>query len=181
MARTSQPQITLFPFLSVLMCAIGAMITVFVGTSLTAVEDTQQRWAVTVRDVAPRSAGKQFSQEPIYIICDAQGLAIYYSPREKEQVSPADLAEGRSESTIRQLVDTIARRSRERWPVFLVKPSGLNWMLPLYEALHRRNVPVGKFAFAETTEFVVQVGASGEAVPSGEPSRASDVRGTQNP
>jgi len=171
--RRRRPALTLslFPFLSVLMCAIGVMAVVFTATSMASLESTSQTFVVTVRDVPPLKPGEKVQREPTYVVCDASGLTVYQSPTEVYRFPAADFSKPDIEARIDAFVSSsIVPHETGRWPVLFVKPSGLKYMLPFYARLRKPDlktghVRVGKFAFAEDAVLECQAAAPGGVRP----------------
>jgi hypothetical protein len=144
----------LFPFLSVLVCAIGMLVVVFAGTALTSLESTSQTYVVSIREVQQRDPGQAWEREPVYIVCDAAGVTVYRSADDME-VIPSEALEGSAGyARLQELVDSMVRLRRQRWPVLFVKPSGLRHMELLYGLLGEADVRVGKWAFSEESNIV---------------------------
>ena len=142
-------QVSLFPFLSVLVCAKGALIVVFCVVSLCSLESTQQTFVVTVRNARVRRTGEAQVREPIYVLCDASGLTVHLSPANTQRLAVSKLNGPGGGAIFNQLARDLGRLSRERWPVLFVKPSGIKHARALQKALKARNVRMGKWAFGE--------------------------------
>jgi hypothetical protein len=158
-ARRTPPGLSVFPFLSVLLCATGTLLVVLVGTSLTAIGTTRQTFVVSIREARPRATGADWDRQPIYVVCDGSGLTVYRSADDVRRV-PADVLDGPGgDGALLSLTDALARLRQESWPVLFVKPSGLAYMQRLYARLEDRQVRVGKWAFAEDSRIVAEAAA----------------------
>lgn len=154
MSRRQPASISLFPFLSVLMCAIGTLVLVICGMTLLSLESGQQTFVVTIEEQGKTRRGQAFKQQPIYVVCAGTGLTIFRSSSEQEKLPTDELDDAR----MRQLVSELRNLQGKRWPVLFVKPSGLDHMTRLYKRLQAADIKVGRWAFAEDTDFVCDGG-----------------------
>jgi hypothetical protein len=154
MSRRQPASISLFPFLSVLMCAIGTLVLVICGMTLLSLESEQQTFVVTIEEQGKTRRGQAFKQQPVYIVCAGAGLTIFRSSSEQETLPAEQLDDAR----IGKLVSELRKLQGQRWPVLFVKPSGLDHMTRLYTRLTAADIKVGRWAFAEDTNFVCEDG-----------------------
>jgi hypothetical protein len=153
--RTRQPAaISLFPFLSVLMCAIGTLVLVVCGMTLLSLESESQTFVVTIEEPGKARRGQAFKQQPVYIVCAGSGLTVFRSATEREELPATTL----DDASISRLVGELSDLRGRRWPVLFVKPSGLEHMTRLYRRLSAADIKVGRWAFAEDTDFVCSDG-----------------------
>jgi len=151
MSRRRQPaSISLFPFLSVLMCAIGTLVLVVCGMTLLSLEDEHQTFVVTIEESGPARRGQAYKQQPIYVVCAGSGLTVFRGANQRQDLSSTELSEAR----LGRLVQEFSSLRGKRWPVLFVKPSGLDHMNRLYRKLSAADVTVGRWAFSEETDFV---------------------------
>lgn len=162
--RRSQPiGLALFPFLSVLLCAIGTMVVVFAGTVLTSLDATRQTFVVSIGEIEARRPGQAWRRQPVYVLCADGGLTVFYSSQRVARLPAAALQGAGGERRLGELADSLDRLRAQRWPVLFVKPSGVQAMERLYPRLRRRGIPVGRWAFSEGSTLVVEATAPGGA------------------
>jgi hypothetical protein len=147
-------RVPLFPFLSVLLCAVGTLVVVFAGVALSGLESSAQTFVVSVREARGRAPGREWERQPIYVLCDRGGLVVYRSADDVRRLPAASLDGGEAE--LLRLADSMERLREQRWPVLLIKPSGLPYCTRLYDHLAARRVRVGKWAFAEAATIVCE-------------------------
>lgn len=160
-SRAPSPTLPLFPFLSVLLCAIGTLVVVFAGTALTALESPAQTYVVSVREAQARRHGQEWQREPVYILCESSGLTVFWSAEEIERIPRQELEEEAGEIQLERLAGSMSRLRQQRWPVLFVKSGGGDLMRRLYDRLREHRVTVGKWAFGEHSTIVVEGDSQG--------------------
>jgi hypothetical protein len=136
------------------MCAIGTLVLVVCGMTLLSLESEQQTFVVTIEEQSKMRRGQAFKQQPVYIVCAGSGLTIFRSSHAQETVPATELDDAR----VGKLVSELRNLRGKRWPVLFVKPSGLDHMTRLYKRLTAADIKVGRWAFAESTDFVCDDG-----------------------
>ncbi len=131
--RKSEDTISLFPFLSVLTCAIGVLIVIISGQNLLAFGDSDQLIEI----------GSQAEQEeqPIYVECDGDGIIIH---PEQTRVPIASLYE--SSKGMKQLLGQLQAGPGKKYLVLLVRPSGIDSYERCLRIAKQKDIKVGKDA-----------------------------------
>lgn len=152
------PTIALFPFLSVLMCAVGLMVVVFACGSLFSLLSAEKKFTLIMdsdENMTPRPWDDR--QQPVYVLCSGDGLRVFYSTTRIEGISynsasPSPMAE----TSVRNLVQFLTEQAGRRWAVLLVRPSGIDQMRDLRGRLDRQGLVYGRWPFGESTSFRVE-------------------------
>jgi len=156
MPRQRQPAtLSLFPFLSVLLCAMATLVVVLAGTALTSLNSTSQTFVVSVREAQARRQGEAWVRQPVYVLCDRGGVTVYRSADDIRRIPREALASPAGDAELTMLADSLASLRQERWPVVFVKPGGVETMMRLQALFRERRVDMGKWAFAEGSTVVV--------------------------
>ncbi|HUU43715.1 MAG TPA: hypothetical protein VMX57_08040 [Planctomycetota bacterium] len=130
--RKSKNSISLFPFLSVLACSIGALIIIISTQNLIAIGSSDQ-----VIDISGAATDKQ----PVYVECDAEGVLIH---PEGTRVPKTDLE--KPDSPLGKLLGELAADKDRRYLVLLVRPSGIESFQKCLKLAQDLKIDVGKDA-----------------------------------
>ena len=133
--RTSDPELSLFPFLSVLAAVMGTLILIIAGNSQLALANPKQRVDVEAVDVQKKS--------PIYVECRDDGVRIY--PDDPTQgrgtfVERYDI--GLSDSAWATLVRQL-EYDDSRYLLLLVRPEGVGTFNEVRATVSGTNIDLG--------------------------------------
>ena len=130
--RKSKNSVSLFPFLSVLACSIGALIIII---------STQNLIAIGSSDQVIETTGGHTDKEPVYVECEAEGVLIHPAGT---RVLKADL--DKDDSPVGKLLDELAADRDRRYLVLLVRPSGIESFQKCLKLAQDLKIDVGKDA-----------------------------------
>jgi hypothetical protein len=159
MARPrSIPALSLFPFLSVLMCAIGLMSIVFASSSITTLNSKSQKFTliITPEENAPKRPWDD-RLHPVYFVCSGDGVRVFFSGRERVDILLP--VQGESQQGLATLADVVRRirgMADHRWAVLLVKPSGVDNLGRVRSLLDEAGLSYGRWPFAEDSSFTAE-------------------------
>ena len=148
MARSRRPRATpsLFPFLSVLLCAMGVLIVVITGENLIAVGGGLDQ-------VLEIGAGSFEGKAAVYVECRESSILIY---PDRLEVPLASIKEGEPETEWRKLLARVERHKADQYIVFLVRPEGVEaYQECEFEASYRHGIDVGKDALLSGGELIL--------------------------
>lgn len=133
------PSLDLFPFLSVLMGAVGVMLLVFCGTAIRSFLTSASETEFPTRPF-PDKPGV----ETIYVVCSGEGTLARFPEGPVESSPP-----GAEPAVLEAFLDRIEERRDGRILTLLLKPSGINDSIELLNRLDRRETPFGKWPLPE--------------------------------
>jgi len=143
--RRQRPAPTLFPFLSVLLCAMGALIVVITGQSLVAL-------AGGVDQVIEVPAGDGAALRPAFVECRPEGAVL----QPEGGRIPLEALDD-PDTPLAARLDALAA-DPGRYLVLLVRPRGTAAFRACAEAARAREVPVGKEAVLAGGDLVFRTG-----------------------
>lgn len=146
MARTRRVTPSLFPFLSVLLCAMGVLIVVITGENLLAVGGGLDQ-------VLEIGEGQYAGRTAVYVECTQEGLVLL---PERTLVPLSVIESEQFDNPWQKLLAELERQREERYLVFLIRPEGV----PAYrrcefEASERRGLDVGKDALLSGGDLIL--------------------------
>ena len=110
--RRIQLSISLFPFISVLLCAMGVLIVVI---------STQNMLALGSADFVIRIGGSEQEKEAIFVDCTEKGIVILPECVEV----PLGLLRQDADTPFATLLDTLELSEGKKYLVLLVRPEGI--------------------------------------------------------
>ena|SRR5581483_456694 len=142
--KRSDATFSLFPFLSVLVCAMGVMIVIITGQNLVAMGGTQDQYM--------EIAGSVEGKEAVYVECQENGVLIH---PDRIEVSLETL-KGPGPSSFHQLLDRLEQQPKERYLVLLVRPEGIkSYERCFFMARFERKLEMGKDAIPSGGNIVL--------------------------
>jgi hypothetical protein len=144
--RKARSSPSLFPFLSVLLCAMGVIIVVISGQNLIAVGGGLDQ-------VLEIGAGTFEGKEPLYIECREDAIIIYPDGIEV----PLDEVKAENpNSEWMQLLSSLESRKEEQYLVFLIRPEGTEaYEYCEYQANYVRGIDAGKDALLSGGDLIL--------------------------
>jgi hypothetical protein len=144
--RKARSSPSLFPFLSVLLCAMGVLIVVISGQNLIAVGGGLDQ-------VLEIGAGAFEGKEPIYIECREDMILIY---PDFTEVPLQEIKDESPDSEWAQLLSRLETRKEDEYLVFLIRPEGVEaYDYCEYQANVIRGIDVGKDALLTGGELIL--------------------------
>jgi hypothetical protein len=144
--RRSRVSPSLFPFLSVLLCAMGVLIVVISGQNLLAVGGG-------IDQALEIGSGTFEGKEAIYIECREEGIIIY---PEETAVPLQEIKDEDPGSAWMQLLTTLESRKEEQYLVFLIRPEGTEaFDYCEYQANLVRGIDAGKDALLSGGDLIL--------------------------
>lgn len=144
--------VSLFPFLSVLLCAIGVVIVIMSGQTLVALSSSH--------DQVVRIVGDAQGRTPVYVECRADEVELH--PFFGVVATEALAQEG---SPFLALLETLHRHARERYLVLLVRPDGIETFEQCLDLAQLRDLSVGKDALLQGGRLIFEDGALAKRLP----------------
>ncbi|MFN4261146.1 MAG: hypothetical protein ACK4RK_17800 [Gemmataceae bacterium] len=124
--------ISLFPFLSVLVCAMGVMIIIITGQNLLALGQTA--------DQLMEIAGSEQEKQPVYVECDSDGILIH----PERTAVPLTALKGDGPTAFHRLLDTLKASAGKRYLVLLIRPDGIDAFERCFAMAEDHDIQVGK-------------------------------------
>ena len=144
--RKARSSPSLFPFLSVLLCAMGVLIVVISGQNLIAVGGGLDQ-------VLEIGAGAFEGKEPIYIECREDMILIY---PDFTEVPLQEIKDQNPNSEWAQLLSRLETRKEDEYLVFLIRPEGVEaYSECKFQANDLRGIDVGKDALLTGGELIL--------------------------
>lgn len=144
--RRSRVSPSLFPFLSVLLCAMGVLIVVISGQNLLAVGGG-------VDQALEIGSGTFEGKEAIYIECRAEGILIY---PDKTAVSLEAIRNEEPGSEWMRLLAQLEQHREEQYLVFLIRPEGTEvYDYCEYQSKYVRSIDAGKDALLSGGDLIL--------------------------
>lgn len=134
--KTRDPELTLFPFLSVLAVVMGTLILIIAGMSQLALANPKQRIEVEKFDPAKKT--------PVYVECSAEGATIY--PDDPTSGTPTFVSRYEINSP-RGAWNTLVRRvehhSATQYILLLIRPDGVGTFEAVRASLQTTTIELG--------------------------------------
>lgn len=146
--------VTLFPFLNVLVCAMGVVIVIMAGQTLISLESGH--------DQVVRIVGDAKGRTPSYVECRSHEVQLH---PDGPVVSAEALALG--DSLFHDLLSELDRYSREKYLVLLVRPDGIDTFEKCLSAAEARGLSLGKDALLPGGRLIFREDGPMQAVESG--------------
>lgn len=137
---------SLFPFLSVLLCAMGVLIVVVSGQSFLTLSAGV--------DIVLHAPAHEEALEPVYVECAEHAAVLHPDEVEVPLDGLADPL-----GPLARLLDRIRQESARRYVVLLVRPDGYTAFQRCLEQVQRRGIQVGKEALLSGGKVVIVEGA----------------------
>jgi hypothetical protein len=135
--RANKPTVSLFPFLSILVCLMGVLAFITVAVALLSATNPVVRLTRAETAAANRPA-RDVTKQPVFVECHEDRLVIH--PRGQE-VSLEQMAA--ASSPFIQLMDRLAARREREYVIFAVYPDGISCFQSGRKLAERQGIDLG--------------------------------------
>ena len=156
-SRANQLSVSLFPFLSVLLCAMGVLIVVI---------STQNVLGIGTADFVVDLVGSETEREAVYVDCVADGIVILPA----QTAVPLHMLRRDANSPFAALLDRLELSGGKEYLVLLVRPEGVESYRRAVSLATQvwHDIHIGKDALLPGTGKVILISENGKrtATPS---------------
>lgn len=130
-SKLQPAEITLFPFLSILICVIGVLAFVLMGVVVVGMHGEKKKIEI---DISSRDRKKL----PVFIDCQYERVIVY-----SEKAKMAEICTDREPEMLDGLVQYLHQSRQSRYAVLLVRPNGYSSCRRLRKILEKAHLEFG--------------------------------------